>query len=225
MSLLYQEWAIANNYFLYFLLIFQDERPLYLQLEPSKALLARALVRVLNSSQWYYASIIEEDAYASDGFMKKFSLLTSGSQWHIEDNIKLNRKYTDDMIDLKLRALQENKSRVMILHCSLALARSVFRVAKENGLTGQGYAWFVTEDIVVHDTDILDTFPVGLIGVTFDHVLSYDGLVPDLVDLVSTALNNMQHDHSHLVDYLAGTRDCGSVPHKKQLQASSYLYR
>ncbi len=54
----------------------QGERPLYLQLDPSKALLAQALVTALSANRWHYVSILIEDTYANDGFLDTFIQLT-----------------------------------------------------------------------------------------------------------------------------------------------------
>jgi hypothetical protein len=56
--------------------VVRGERPLYLQFDPSKSLIARALEKTMVSNHWYYASILIEDNYATDGFLQTFKRLT-----------------------------------------------------------------------------------------------------------------------------------------------------
>ena len=52
------------------------------------------------------------------------------------------------------------------------LARRVFHVAHHSGFTTGGYAWFITEDVLSRNEDVLDDYPVGLLALTLDY--SYD---------------------------------------------------
>ena len=165
----------------------QGERPLYLQLDPSKALLAKALVKLMESNSWNYASLITEDGYAKDGFVETFLDLTHTGLWRVEDHIHLSAHHSDHRIDYKLLNLLENQSRLVVLHCSPQLALRVFRVAEANGFIGKGYAWFVTEDVVTHRSDLFHHYPVGLVSVRLDHQGSFSGLLEDSAHLVASA--------------------------------------
>lgn len=109
----------ARIYVVSMLLCLQGERPLYLQLDPGRSLSAWAIVRILEANQWYYASLITEDAYTGDGFVDSFYALTDGknkSIWRVEDHIRVSCRSSRENIDYQLLALLENQSRVIILH-------------------------------------------------------------------------------------------------------------
>ena len=120
--------------------VLQGERPLYLQLDPPSALMAKALVKLMEANHWFYASLITEDTYAMDGFLDTFRQYTADTRWRVEDYIVLSRTYTKEQIDYKLLNLLENKSRVIVLHSSWQLARLIFQVASLSGFTEEGYA-------------------------------------------------------------------------------------
>jgi len=114
---------------------------MYLQLDVVVALTASAIVRILAANRWYHVSIISEDTYADDGFVRAFYALTtaasssggSGSgeagtgnqttaaDWSIEDYIRVSRRSTREEVDKQLLALLENQSRVIVLHSRSAV--------------------------------------------------------------------------------------------------------
>ena len=200
---------------------------MYLQLDPSKALLARALVKVLKKNSWYFASLIIEDTYASDGFLETFLHLTPDTQkWHVEDKIIISAKDTDQAIDYKLQYLLENRSRLLILHCSVALARNVFRVAEVNGLTGEGYAWFVTEDVATNDKVILkEDYPIGLVAFTLDYSYYEDDLVADAVKLISLATERFSQKVGSSLDGHLTSKGCYTTPTVHRQNVAQLYYR
>ena len=204
----------------------QTERPLYLQLDPSKSLMARALVRSLQTHQWYYASLIVDTAYANDGFLHTFRALTADSQWRIEDTILLSRHSGTREIDHKLYNLLENKSRVIILHASVPLARRVFRVASANGFTQAGYAWFLTEDAVTRADAALHDYPVGLVAFKLDPTPALEHLVWDSVELVARATARYAADRGGArVDRLLSDKRCDTKPTAEQYNVANTFYR
>ncbi len=189
-DILYNKIIHHNIYVLYL----QGERPLYLQFDPSKALLARAVIKTLGANKLYYASILIEDDYATDGFLQTFGNLTQGPPWLIEDQIIVSKKHSTEAIDCKLHALLENKSRVLILHASPKLAQRVFQVARENGFTNETYAWFVTEDVKTSSNELLDDYPIGLLAFVTNYHVNFKLLLHDAVHLVSKATNRYIED-------------------------------
>ena len=205
-------------------LYLQGERPLYLQLDPSKALIAKAIVRVLEKSNWFYASLITEDSYATDGFIENFKSLTSDVRWRVEDHIRLSTRFSREKIDYKLLNLLENQSRVIILHCSVRLARRVFQVAQQEGFTSQGYAWFVTESAVTRNSEILADYPVGILAVTLNYTENYKRYIPLAVDLISNATRRMITEHPGSQRMLDKTKMCGSQD-SQQIHWGRLFYR
>ncbi len=211
------------------LFYFQGLRPLYLQLDPSKSLLARAMVRQLDDNMWTCASIIVEDIYANDGFLETFKHEVANSYharwWQVEDRIILSKSDTDTTMDYRLHRLYENKSRVIILHCSVELARRVFRIAKINGFI-DGYAWFLTNDLVVYDPQILmEDYPVGLVAFRLDYHYRDEDLVRDAVTLISMATEKFASDFGYSLDGHIHTNGCWTLPSTEQLVFSETYFR
>ena len=204
----------------------QGERQLYLQMNPSKSLLARGIVKVLEFHKWFYASLItEEDLYTHDGFVDTFKQLTTASDWRLEDHIRLSRNMTEEQIDYKLLNLLENESRVIILHCSVELARKVFHVAQLNGFAKVGYAWFVTEDVMSRDDSVLVDYPIGLLAVVTDRELDYKVLIDQTVALIANATFRYGRDHGFTLQGLVRHKACWEYPGKAYLRAADTFYR
>ncbi len=200
---------------------------MYLQLDPSKTLLAHAIVKILEANGWFYASIISQDNYATDGFMETFYALTADSaKWHVEDSLILEyRKATDTgYVDYKLLNLLENYSRVIVLHCSRQMARTVFQVSRQNGLMGLGYAWFVTDDTITTDTD--EDYPVGLLAVSMDYQYDAKRVIHHAVQLLTKATERYVRDYG--VDSLQN-KSCRSsmsyLMHPDMQYKADLLYR
>jgi hypothetical protein len=148
---------------------------------------ARAIVHILQANQWYYAALITEVNYANDGFLDAFRHLTSDVRWHFDVTLVLPRQRSTAAIDAALLSLLENKSRVLVLHCSAYVARKVFQVAQQHRLTEKGYVWFVTEDVIVKSPRILRDYPTGLIGVTLSRKFDIKSIVTDVTHLIAKA--------------------------------------
>ena len=195
-------------------------------MNPSKSLIARGIVKVLESHEWFCASLITEDGYASDGFVDTFKRLTSNkTRWQIEDHISMNNSLSENAIDYKLHNLLENESRVIILHCSIHLARKLFQVAKLNGFTERGYAWFVTEDVMSHDDLVLEDYPVGLVAIGLDYKFNHKVLIEETVTLINNATQRYARDHGYTLQGLVRPKGCWEYPGKEYLHAADTFYR
>lgn len=170
----------------------QGDRPMFLQLDPAKSLMALALVKILMANEWFYVSLIIEESYNDDGFVDAFLRLTrNASLWQVEDRITVAHRSSRSTVDSQLLNLLENQSRVVVLHCGARMAKTVFQVAASNDFV-RGYAWFVTEDVVRTQRNFLDAFPVGLIAVRIGGALAPDSLVPDTVQLIANGLEQFR---------------------------------
>ena len=155
-----------------------------------------------------------------------FRKYTSVAPWRIEDQIVLSLRHSKETIDYRLHALLENKSRVMVLHCSVTLARKVFQVASENGFTNQGYAWFVTEDVLTRsDIDLVD-YPIGLVAFTIDYAMNYKPLLHDVITLVDKATQRYVREQGPALmqEHVPG-RACLHTPTAEQYDAVNVYYR
>lgn len=221
----------------------QGERPLFLQLDHSKSLMATALVQILTANEWFYVSLIAEESYVNDGFVDAFLRLTGNtSLWQVEDRITVAHLSSQSAVDYQLLNLLENQSRVVVLHCSPRTAKVVFRVAESNDFV-RGYAWFVTEDVVRTTRGGLEAFPVGLVAVRVGGGGGGGGgyptpevLIPKAVQLIAAGLERFHRErrrtrrpgstvrsaprHSVSTD-----RDCGSAASRAPNEAGEMLYK
>lgn len=199
------------------------------------------MVKVLEASHWFYVSLITQDEIAADGFVDTFKRLTASKPWTIEDHIRLSARHDRATIDYRLLNLLENQSRVIILHAGVNLARIILTVAAQNGLTREGYAWFVTEDVVGGGREgemALTDYPVGLVAVKLERAYSVEHMVPSAVDLVSRAterclrLHQLRQQrgmsgggtpsHPHLLGF---QRSCDTLPSSLHRHHSHNFFR
>ena len=176
-------------------------------------------------NNWFYASLIVDEDYANDGFLQTFKRLTADDPWRIEDTINLSVRSRKKTIDYKLYSLLEKKSRVIILHSSVALARRVLQVATQNGLTKEGYAWFLTENAITKDEQTLTDYPVGLVALSLDDHTELHDIVTDAVGLIAKATERFIHDNPHKMDAFLVQKNCGIKPTADHLNVSDELYR
>jgi len=206
-------------------LVLQDERSMYLQLNPSKSHLADVLVGVLEANTWHHVCLVTETSHSDDGFVSSFLRLTSDHRkWHIEANIRLSTR-RDDLIDRKLRDFVVLQSRVIVLHCGAALARRVFQIAREHGLLQRGYAWFVTDDAIATAQRSLRDYPVGVVGLTFDHRRNYHDLIASSVSLMSKAADSLAGSVQNAGISASGTHDCWAEQSKHTHSEGRTLFR
>ena len=185
--------------------------------------MARAIVETLERHNWHAASVILEDEHVSDGFLQAFRKHTSSTDWHIEDEIVLSKKNSNEFIDYKLHALLENKSRVIILHCSGQLATKVFQVAEQNGFIKEGYAWFVTED-VGRDSKYEQSYPIGLVMFRLNRAFDYLQVFNDVVNLVTRAMGQyVALEGRDLMEY-ANRKNCSAIPTEEEYEATRKFY-
>jgi hypothetical protein len=206
----------------------QGERPFYLQLGPSKVHLAKAMIKVLEASRWFYVSLITQDEMAADGFVGTFKRLTASKPWTIEDHIRLSARHDRATIDYRLLNLLENQSRVIVLHANVHLARIILTVAAQNGMTKEGYAWFVTEDVVGSGSNIeaaLVDFPVGLIAVKLERGYTVEHMVTSAVELVSRGTERCLRLHQQQKTHATEDADGRQVLHRWCDMVPSARYR
>ena len=208
----------------------QGERSLYLQLEPSKALMARAIVTLLEKNLWFSISLISEQdpaAGPTDGFVQALLSLTSHNKtWQLEEHIRLSATTLSYRhMEHKLRNLLENKSHVIILHCRTAsLLLHILRIATQCGLTGQGYAWILTEDSVKEEPAIVREYPLGMLAIVTDHTQRHQDFIADAVSLISAASQSFAKADNASFQGFIGRKGClqGNLPHQLKLGHTFY---
>ena len=200
---------------------------MYLQLNPSKAQLADVLVGTLEANRWHHLCLITEDSYGEGGFLSTFLRLTSRhSRWNIEAHVRVSARHTD-LIGEQLRDFAMQQSRVIVMHCSVALATKVFQMARQLRLLERGYSWFVTEDAIATSQRTLRHYPVGVVALKFEHT-NYQDLVANSLSLISKA-SDASLDANNLTagnpSSTFGTHDCFAEPSKHTHSDGRTLFR
>ena len=209
-------------------LLFQSDQDMYLQLNPSKAQLADVLVGTLKANRWHHLCLITENSYDEDGFLATLLQLTSHhSRWNIEAHVRVSARHHADLIGQQLRDFAVLQSRVIVMHCGVALASRVFQMARQLGLLQRGYAWFVTEDAIATSQRSLRHYPVGVVALKFERT-NYHDIVANSLSLVSKA-SDASMDANNLTasnpSATSGTFDCFAEPSKHTHADGRTLFR
>lgn len=217
-------WCVC---FYIYAVYFQGERELYLQLEPSKVLIAGAIVRLFEMNLWHTASLISEmDTSPSDGFIQEFLRLTGPKPWKLEDHIRVSRTMNDRDIEKQLANLVENESHIIVMHCrSKDLVRTILRIGTQSGLTGQGYAWVLTEDSMLQEQEELRDLPLGLLAVTVDYTPKHEQLVSDAVSIMAQAAKYFAQADRSDYEQMVGRKGCLRGNYPGQYDEGRLFYR
>ncbi|CAH1776022.1 unnamed protein product [Owenia fusiformis] len=207
----------------------KDNAHLYLQLEPSRAVLARAVLATLNESDWMTISLVLEESYATDGFERSIKqTMGLDTRWTLANDVRINMNEDDDSIVGKLNILHDSEARIHILHCSEKLARRIFELAATVGggadsLMGEGNAW-VTTDVAIHQWKP-HAYPVGLVAIVFDK--NTNNILDDLLHVFLLASNKLAFitpNYAHIIEDISATQSCWRTPGPKARSISNTLY-
>jgi hypothetical protein len=199
-------------------------------MEPSKSLIAGAIVRLLERNLWLTASLVSEmDTSPSDGFIQEFLRLTtptSEKKWKLEDHIRVSSTMSERDLEKRLTNLVENESHIIAMHVrSKELVKTIMRIAIQCRLTGKGYAWILTEDSVLRDQDDLKDFPLGLLGITVDYTQKHDDFVSDSVAILAEAAKHLEEEYHDEYELMVSRKGCLRGNYPGQYDEGRLFYR
>ncbi|NWZ30259.1 NMDE4 protein, partial [Asarcornis scutulata] len=116
----------------------------FLQLGSSTEQQLQVIFEVLEEYDWTSFAVVTTLFPGHEDFVDYVEVLTDSSFIGWEHRGVLTLNLTDDPEGTRLRRqLRELSAQIRLLYCSREEAEAVFRAAREAGLAGPGYVWFV----------------------------------------------------------------------------------
>uniref|UniRef100_A0A8D0GMG8 Glutamate receptor n=1 Tax=Sphenodon punctatus TaxID=8508 RepID=A0A8D0GMG8_SPHPU len=194
----------------------------FLQLGSSTEQQLQVMFEVLEEYDWTAFAVITTLFPGYEDFVDYIGVLTDSSfiGWEHRGVVTLN--LTDDPDGSRLkRQLQEITVRIRLLYCSREEAESIFQAAKEAGLTGPGYIWFMVGTNLGGTDYMPEHLPVGLFT-----VLSA-GWKDDLhrrvqngVAIIAKGAEALYHDYGFIPEF---NNDC-RAPNITQINENLHRY-
>eukprot|EP00058_Branchiostoma_floridae_P025694 XP_002611184.1 hypothetical protein BRAFLDRAFT_88417 [Branchiostoma floridae] len=119
------------------------------------SVLSKALIDLLEHFGWDQMSIfVSNDAYGTHG-LAVFQLIAGQKKWviHTMQSFDPTENPADIEMRSQLRVIKQTGARIIVLHCQARYAAEILREASAMGMTGQGWAWVVSDGITGHAHD------------------------------------------------------------------------
>lgn len=201
--------------------------PLYLQLEPSNAHLAKGILMLLKSNYWHKFTLIVERELLEDGFYNEVhreveKITNEPIKWEIEKEIILGRKYSSDIYPFKLLSMKDSKSRVVVIHCSELVTKKIFQTVKGSVLHDFEFAWVLTEKAASKKSKVLHDYPAGSLALIMYDVIKMEDIMRDALGILDKAMEGAKlHNSNSVMSHM----DCWSEPSAEQVAAGKDLYK
>ncbi|NXS62224.1 NMDE4 protein, partial [Brachypteracias leptosomus] len=122
----------------------QEKGSTFLQLGSSTEQQLQVIFEVLEEYDWTSFAVVTTLRPGHEAFVAYVEVLTDGSFIGWEHRGVLTLNLTEDPGGTRLRRqLREVPAQIRLLYCSRDEAEAIFRAAREAGLAGPGYVWFV----------------------------------------------------------------------------------
>lgn len=189
----------------------QGDGSTFLQLGSSIEQQINGMFKMMEEYNWGSFVVVTSmypgyDTYVD--FIRSF-IDTSYFLWELQDILTFDMS-ADGMNDLRARRLlQQIDAQVLLVYCSHDEAKYLFTIAREVGLAGPGYIWFVPS-LAVGNPDMPppDSFPIGLISIITNRwKMSLRNRVRDGVAIVVKAVESFRKQRGFIPD---GHMDCQS---------------
>ncbi|XP_030826231.1 glutamate receptor ionotropic, NMDA 2D-like [Camarhynchus parvulus] len=138
----------------------------FLQLGSSTEQQLQVIFEVLEEYDWTAFAVVTTLLPGYEDFVDYVEVLTDSSfiGWEHRGVVTLN--LTDDPEGARTRRqLREVSAQIRLLYCSRDEAEAVFRAARDAGLTGPGYIWFVVGTNLGGSEQLPEHVPAGLFAV------------------------------------------------------------
>nr|XP_032648965.1 glutamate receptor ionotropic, NMDA 2D [Chelonoidis abingdonii] len=138
----------------------------FLQLGSSTEQQLQVMFEVLEEYDWTAFAVITTLFPGYEDFVDYIEVLTDSSFIGWEHRGVLTLNLTDDPDGSRLkRQLREIPAQIRLLYCSREEAESIFQAARDAGLTGPGYIWFMVGTNLGGTDYMPEHLPVGLFTV------------------------------------------------------------
>ncbi|NWH71460.1 NMDE4 protein, partial [Piaya cayana] len=138
----------------------------FLQLGSSTEQQLQVIFEVLEEYDWTTFAVVTTLFPGYEDFVDYVEVLTDSSFIGWEHRGVLTLNLTDDPDGTRLRRqLREVSAQIRLLYCSREEAEAIFRAARDAGLAGPGYIWFVVGTNLGGSEQLPEHLPAGLFAV------------------------------------------------------------
>ncbi|XP_035170136.1 glutamate receptor ionotropic, NMDA 2D-like [Oxyura jamaicensis] len=138
----------------------------FLQLGSSTEQQLQVIFEVLEEYDWTSFAVVTTLFPGYEDVVDYVEVLTDSSFIGWEHRGVLTLNLTDDPEGTRLRRqLREVSAQIRLLYCSREEAEAIFRAAREAGLAGPGYIWFVVGTNLGGSEELPEDLPAGLFAV------------------------------------------------------------
>ncbi|KAM9585606.1 glutamate receptor ionotropic, NMDA 2D [Morphnus guianensis] len=138
----------------------------FLQLGSSTEQQLQVIFEVLEEYDWTAFAVVTTLFPGYEDFVDYVEVLTDSSFIGWEHRGVLTLNLTDDPDGTRLRRqLREVSAQIRLLYCSREEAEAIFRAARDAGLAGPGYIWFVVGTNLGGSDQLPEHLPAGLFAV------------------------------------------------------------
>ena len=181
---------------------------MYVELNPGFSLLADAINQLLVRNDWELCCLLVQYDYAMDIFVQAFKTVAKTAPWSLEYFMRFHKKSSFMDIHYKMLKLQENQCRILVLHASVDLAEKIFRIATQDGLFGQGFAWFLTDTAYTSSITKLSDFPMGAIAFRTNDPKDLKHLIAAIGSHLRDSIIGFNQNHPGVLEVLNKERNC-----------------
>ncbi|NXD18639.1 NMDE4 protein, partial [Nothocercus nigrocapillus] len=123
----------------------QEKGSTFLQLGSSTEQQLQVIFEVLEEYDWTAFAVLTTLLPGHEDVVDYVEVLTDGSfiGWEHRGVLTLNLSDDDPDGSRLRRQLREISAQIRLLYCSREEAEAIFRAARDAGLTGPGYVWFL----------------------------------------------------------------------------------
>ena len=121
----------------------KETNPTFFRTVPSDSLLVIGVVEFLETQDWEFVTVLASDSEfgQAGAALLRQEVARRNTRLSVQSIVTFN----DDNLEKVMEELKYSEGRVIFLHCSVAEADDVFKIAAESDMLGAGWAWIGSE--------------------------------------------------------------------------------
>lgn len=192
-------------------LLFQSERPYYVELNPSHSSIAEAISKMFRYNFWNSTCLLIQNDFKQDTFEQTLRDLSQKNRWRIENSVQFDSNDSKESIHKKVDAMQENECTILIVHTDVPLAKKIFEAAKKYRLLGQGYAWLLTDAAYSSSKSTLSKYPTGTISFKLTKQNNLTNVISVIGKQLTRSVAAFRERHGNSLKSLAQPKTCWNI--------------